>query len=281
MRYDLTLKDLFHNQPRRLLKLLTGCGGGRPLTVEYPEVRQRRPDLVLELDDGRLYHLEIQSGPDAEMPWRMLEYYALIRRCYNRAPLQQILYVGAGPMQLADRIEEAPLQFHYKIIDIRTIDCRELLASPEIEDNLLALLCRMEDETRAVRTILERIGALEERPRRDALEKFLILSGLRPLKTVIRREVEKMPIALNLQDNEFFREAFEEGVERGREEGLEKGLEKGLAKGERRLLEKQAQLRFGPLPEWVLRKLEGASGAELERWGERLVQMERLEEVFD
>jgi len=273
MRYDLTLKDLFHNQPRRLLKLLTGCAGGRPLTVEYPEVRQRRPDLVLELDDGRIYHLEIQSGPDPEMPWRMLEYYTLIRRTHDRIPVQQILYVGEPPIRLMDRIEESPLQFHYQVVDIRTIDCRELLESPEIEDNLLALLCRMEDETHAVRAILERIAALAERPRRDALQKLLILSGLRPLKTVIRREVEKMPIALNLQDNEFFREAFEEGMEKGREEGRE---EEG-----RRLLEKMARLRFGPLPEWALSKLEGATREELERWGERLVQVERLEEVFD
>lgn len=273
MRYDLTLKELFHNQPRRLLKLLTGCGGGRPLTVEYPEVRQRRPDLVLELDDGRLYHLEIQSGPDPEMPWRMLEYYSLIRRSHNCTPLQQILYVGAAPMQLMDRIDEASLQFHYQVIDIRSIDCRELLASPEIEDNLLALLCRTEGESRVVRAILERIAALAERPRRDALEKLLILSGLRPLKTLIRQEVEKMPIALNLQDNEFFREAFEEGMEKGREEGREEG--------ERRLLEKQARLRFGPLPDWVLRRLEGADRTELEAWGERLVQVDKLEAIFD
>jgi len=61
--------------------------------------------------------------------------------------LQQRLYVGQPPARLMDRIEEAPLQFHYEIIDIRTVDCREPLADPEIEDNLSALLCRMEDRT--------------------------------------------------------------------------------------------------------------------------------------
>jgi len=50
--------------------------------------------------------------------------------------------------------------------------------------------------------------------------------------------------------------------------------------GERRLLEKQARLRFGPLPHWTLRRLEGATLAELEAWGERLVQVDRLEAVF-
>ena len=82
-----------------------------------------------------------------------------------------------------------------------------------------------------------------------------------------------MPIALNLRDNEFFREAFEEG--------MEKGMEKGREEGERRLLEKQARLRFGPLPDWALRKLEGATQAELEAWGERLVQVNDLDAVFD
>jgi hypothetical protein len=120
------------------------------------------------------------------------------------------------------------------------------LDSPEIEDNLLALLCRMENETEAIRTILLRIAGLAERPRRDAIEKLLILSGLRSLKTLIRQEVAKMPITLNLQDNEFFREAFEEGMEEGRDEGRDEGREEG----ERRLLEKQARLRFGPLPDW-------------------------------
>jgi len=143
------------------------------------------------------------------------------------------------------------------------------LASPEIEDNLLALLCRIEDDTIAVRSILERIAALAERLRRDAMEKLLILSGLRPLKTVIRREVEKMPIALNLEENEFFREAFGAGEK------------KGEKKGERRLFEKLARLRFGPLPDWALQKLEGAEQEELERWAERLIQVERLEDVFD
>ena len=40
MRYDLTLKDLFHNQPRRLLKLLTGCARDlhRAHAVVFPEL---------------------------------------------------------------------------------------------------------------------------------------------------------------------------------------------------------------------------------------------------
>ncbi len=56
MRYDLTLKELLQGRPRRLLQLLFGAGAARSLTVEYPTVGHRDPDLVRELEDGRLVH---------------------------------------------------------------------------------------------------------------------------------------------------------------------------------------------------------------------------------
>ena len=61
-----------------------------------------------------------------------------------------------------------------------------------------------------------------------------ILCGLRPLKPVIQREIEKMPISLNLKENPFFQEAIAEGEQKGRVEG------------EYALLSKQLEKRFGP-----------------------------------
>lgn len=61
-------------------------------------MRLRRPDLVVRLTDGRLFHLELQSDNDATMPWRMVDYYSLLRQHYGQAPHQQVLYVGEAPM---------------------------------------------------------------------------------------------------------------------------------------------------------------------------------------
>ena len=72
MRYDTTLKTLFQAPPPQLLQLLVGGQAHTMLTVEYPTVQMRRPDLVVRLTDGRLYHLELQSANDPAMPWRML-----------------------------------------------------------------------------------------------------------------------------------------------------------------------------------------------------------------
>ena len=43
-------------------------------------------DLVAWLTDGRLYHLELQSGNDRTMAWRMLEYYFLLWKRYGVKP---------------------------------------------------------------------------------------------------------------------------------------------------------------------------------------------------
>jgi len=282
--YDLTLKALFHGLPVRLLEILTGRRAEEVLNVEFPSVKRRQPDLVLRLDDGRLYHLELQSAGDAAMPWRMLEYYLLIRQHYQAPVLQQVLYVGQGPNTLADALVVDRLSFGYQVIDIRDIDCRELLVSPSLEDNLLALLCHLHDEGEAVRSVLGKIAELDQNERSDALERLQILCGLRPLKAALQSEVKRMPITLNLRDNPFFQEAFAEGEERGRTEGRTEGRAEGRTEGrvegEYRLLSKQLERRFGPLPALLAARLEAAGSAELERWGVRLLSAQSLEEVF-
>ena len=65
---------------------------------------------------------------------------------------------------------------------------------------------------------------------------------------------------MNLQDNPFYREAFSEGQQRGKAEGEQCGRE--------RLLRKQLQLKFGPLPPWAEAKLAAADSDTLELWAE-------------
>lgn len=64
MPYDTTLKTLFQIPPQQLVRLLVGGQVQQQLTVEYPTVQMRRPDLVVRLTDGRLYHLELQSSEE-------------------------------------------------------------------------------------------------------------------------------------------------------------------------------------------------------------------------
>ena len=108
MSYDATLKELFQGAPQRLLELLTGSRPAELLTVEYSSTRICRPDLVVRLADGRLFHLELQGRPDPDMPWRMLEYFSLLTRQFQQPPEQLMLYTGAGSLPIPAALDYQP-----------------------------------------------------------------------------------------------------------------------------------------------------------------------------
>jgi hypothetical protein len=58
------------------------------------------------------------------------------------------------------------------------------------------------------------------------------------------------------------------------------GIEKGIQQGEVIVLKRQLTRRFGPLPAWAEQRLEQASPQELEGWAERVLEAQRLEDVF-
>jgi predicted transposase YdaD len=69
---------------------------------------------------------------------------------------------------------------------------------------------------------------------------------------------------IDLRQTRFYQEVFAEGE----------------ARGEVRLLQKLLNRRFGALPEWVKAKLAAAEPAQLEMWGERVLEARSLEAVF-
>jgi predicted transposase YdaD len=267
-RYDTTLKTLFQAPPQQLLRLLVGGQAREMLTVEYPTVRMRRPDLIVRLTDSRLYHLELQSDNDATMPWRMLEYYGLLYQRYGQQPLQHVLYVGERPMTLVAQIDHATLLFEYEAIDVRTLDGQPLLHSTVLEDNILALLCRGGATRAIVQYILARIANLSGTAQTEALTTLLILAGLRHLQPLVREETQQMAIILDIENNPFLRDIFEEGRQEGQIEG------------ERALVRRQLARRFGVLPAWAEQHIAAADTTALEQWGLRLLDATSLEEVF-
>ena len=64
------------------------------------------------------------------------------------------------------------------------------------------------------------------------------------------------------------------------DEWVQEGIEKGIPMGETLLLRRLLTRRFGPVPGWVEAKLAGAEPAQLELWGERLLDAPSLEAVF-
>ncbi|UEM01285.1 DUF4351 domain-containing protein [Skermanella rosea] len=260
--YDATVKELVWAGAPALLRMLAGDRVASFLSAEFSSVRQRRPDMVAELDGGGLFHVEFQVGRE-DMAWRMLEYYALISRHHGGAPVTQlVLHLGERGEDGPPGIRHPNLTFRYEVRYIADLDAGPLLDSPAPEDAVLAILCRCDDIRERVRCILARLAPLPRRERSDAAAKLLILSQLRRATPVVKEELETMAIQFNIKEHPYLSEVFAQGLAEGKAEGREEGEAKGRAEALLRLVER----RRVAVPEDTERRIRAATVADLDRW---------------
>jgi hypothetical protein len=217
-------------------------------------------DLLGESVEGTLIHLELQSTNDTAMPVRMLEYFVGIHRLLDRFPRQLCLYVGEAPLRMETELVTAGLKFDYPLIDIRTLDGEVLLESPNIGDNVIAILARLRDNRDAVRRILKRAAKLPKPERQVLLDQLYTFAGLRRLAALVEQEVRNMPLYIDISENEVLGPPFK--------------------RGELTILRRQLIERFGPLPAWAEDSLTAKSSKELEEISTRLLRATSLEEFL-
>ena len=266
--YDVALKLLFQGSAALTMRELTGTVVAKWLDVELPKVRNLRLDLLGETVDGGLVHVELQSGNDSAMPLRMAEYCLSVFRLFERFPRQIVLYVGEPALRMENELRGPGVLFQYRLIDIRTLDGDRLLESEDVGDNVIAILARLRDHEGAVRKIVERIAGLAVAERETALAQLLILAGSRRLAKIVEREARKMPIHIDILENEVLGPVFL------------KGRQEGLQTGERTVLRRLIEKRFGALPIWAGEKLEVLSTSELEDLSERVLDARNVDELL-
>lgn len=262
--YDIALKKVLTQRAGGVLGRVTGRQITRWRNSELPEVRSRRADLLGETLDQTLLHVELQSTNDPRMAVRMLEYAISIQSAFERFPEQLVLYVGEAPLRMTSRIDLPGLSFECRIVDVRELDGEELLQSPYLEDNIMALLARLTDRVGTVRRILRRIMQSDPAQRSDAIAELIILAGLRSLATVVEREIEQMPILDDIMDHPVI----------GRERRY------GIAVGERAIILIQMAKRYGAVPDWARERIESLNAPELEKLASKLLDAPTIEDLF-
>jgi hypothetical protein len=258
--YDVVLKLLLRGSAKLLLTDLAGTTIARWLNVELPEVVNRRVDLLGETDDGTLIQIDLQSGHDKTMALRMAEYALAIYRLFGKFPRQVVLYVGEPPLKMDDTLAGPDLQFRYRLIDVRDLDGERLRESPEMGDNVIALLTRLRDERDALNEFLGKLSDLDNDARAFYLRALLTVAGLRGLEEMVEEEARKMPLLNDILENRVL----------GRE----------FKRGELSLLRRLIEERFGPIPQWAADRLVERSAAELEELGVRVLKARTIEELF-
>ncbi|WP_040335062.1 hypothetical protein [Candidatus Magnetobacterium casense] len=237
-KYDIVLKDIVKDAPRRFLKLLTGYDTGKFIDIQFPDIQIREVDILIELPDGNIAHIEMQSSNDSDMLGRMYLYSGFIYNQYKKLPLQIVLYIGNKPLNMKSSMKFKRIKYSYELIDARTLDGNQLIDSDDPDDIILAILCRFDDADVTIKRILAKLYRLQPRKRENYIRKFLYLAGLRNLAAKVKQEVLNMPITIDLDEYEFFKDIFTKGELKGRQEGKLEGKLEGI--------EGMLEIKYGP-----------------------------------
>ena len=162
--------------------------------------------------------------------------------------------------------------YQCRIVDIRTLPTEQLLASPHLEDHVLAVLTRLADSRATIRQILERISTATPEQRTAAIDELLLLAGLRQLRVTMKKELERMSVLIDINRHTIFGPMYREAIQQGREEGA--------LEGERRLALRLLTKRFGKLPSASARRIRSMDSAELETLTLRLLDAGSLSDLL-
>lgn len=72
----------------------------------------------------------------------------------------------------------------------------------------------------------------------------------------------------------------QQGIQQGMQRGIQQGMQQGMQLGEALLLQRQLTRRFGELSAAQQARLAAATPAQLETWGDRVLDAASLDEVF-
>jgi predicted transposase YdaD len=277
---DRVLRDLFEMDHPSLLEQFTGGVHVREfLNVEFPQVIERRADLVARLEDESIFHLEIQGQNDKRIAYRAGMYFLLIAQRYQRPIKQVVLYVGKQKMRMNPKLDEGAMKFSVQLIDIREIDAGMLLRSGSAGDLVLSMLAK--GGTERLAEIAQRAAALGDRERARVLTQLILLSGLRELSGQLRMELKGMSsMQIDFRKNEILREVWDEVMAEGLAEGLAEGKAQGEAVGMAKMLQGMLHAKFGRVPKWADDRLGKANKAQIERWSKKFVNAQTLEGVI-
>ncbi len=291
--YDVTLKNLLTKPGSLLLETVAGTRDIRWLNVETPKVRNTRRDLLGETSNRRLIGIEIESRIRPRLGFRIGEYQYGTAVRYGRMPKHILLYIGPARKRIPDRYDDGENTLRWHVVDIRDLDGEALLASPHLGDNVVSVLTKLGEQAGTVRRIVEKIASQpQDDERGEALAELSMLAGLRHLTDEVIEESRKMLSEREILKNAVFGPPYREGREKGFAEGEAKGIAKGVAQGVARGVvqgEAKGRLeflfdmlakRFGPVPAEVRTRLKAMKPSELTEVGMRLMDVQRIEDLF-
>ena len=274
--YDVTIKNLLMKPGSVLLELLTGTTDIRWMNVEQPRVTNKRRDLLGELPGGDLVGVEIQTENQADFAFRIGEYQFGVANRLGRMPRQIVLFIGPDPVTMPSEIRGPDYYPRFHIVDIRGLDGERLLASPNLGDNVSAVLTSLGQQAGMVRRVVAKIAGGPMEQRGEALAELAILANLRKLTDEVKQEAKDMLSEQDILNNAIFGPPYREGLA----EGVAKGRVEGRVEALVDVVLDLLQDRFGKITARNRKRVAAMDSDQLRRTVRRIPQAATLDDVF-
>jgi predicted transposase/invertase (TIGR01784 family) len=202
---------------------------GKPCTLNRLEptelsIELIRADALFYGTENEILHLEIQTNPDPNIPFRSLDYKTRIYRKYpDKQIIQVVIYLKRTNSDLVRQTKfEIPGTVHtFQVIRLWEQPTELFLNAPGLLP--LAVLSNTLNQEETLRQVAEKIDRLENPKIQSTISDITaILAGL-SLDKVLIRQILRRDI---MQESVVYQAILEEGEQ--------KGLQKGIAIGEQR-----------------------------------------------
>ena len=228
-----------------------------------------------------LIHIEVQGQQDPDFPKRMYVYHYRCFDRYDRPVVSLAVLTDASPRWRPTGYRYGlwgcAMEMTFPVVKLR--DYRTQWAALEASLNPFATVVmahlhsqrtrrhperRLEGKLRLVRHLYARGYT-----RQEVLDLFCFLDWILTLPAAL--ETRFQTVVMHLEEERQMR--YITSIER-------MGIEKGLQQGEVLLLRRQLTRRFGVLPAWVEQRLLDAMPSDLERWADRILDAQQLDDIF-
>jgi hypothetical protein len=131
---DSTLKSLLEDQAKEIIPFLVeGAEHEQELSGEAlkPPLRADRVFLVRYQEKQHILYIELETGPDSEIAYRLLEYYGILLKKHKKPIISAVLYpfrtsIPESPLRVMNGADEI-LIFHFRVIAFWKLEAQDYL----------------------------------------------------------------------------------------------------------------------------------------------------------
>lgn len=274
----------------------------KELFKDSPTGAKREPDLLVEVsavDGGTellLIHIEVQTIRDRYVPYRMWEYYSLIRLRKGLPVIPIVLYLRPGSISrsysepratangtfdglITEIYTEAPLgqetlTFKYSAISLPDLKEEEWCDRDNPLTPAVIALMRSEETNKVLRRL--RAYEIVARKQLDDSRTSLLMYAIEKYLKLNKSEQEELERKMKGSETKGVTEMLTEWERRG----FSKGKNAGLLNGKRETLIRLMTRKFGEIPGDVITRIENMNEPDaLDEIAYRVMEASSLQEM--